>query len=105
VIDTGLGITEQRQGYLFVPFQELKQAESLKQVKDFTIGMGLSCSDAIVRKLGGDIVLKQSQVASSQVPAGLTVFGFRLPVRALEPKRKESSGINLDGLEIQRSDD
>jgi sensor histidine kinase regulating citrate/malate metabolism len=43
-------------------------------VKDGNIGMGLACSLAIAKKLGGDITLKESQ-------RGFTVFAFQIPVR------------------------
>jgi len=36
--------------------------------------MGLASSFDIVRKLGGDIILKQSK-------RGLTIFGFKIPVK------------------------
>ena len=60
IIDTGIGIEKERQHFLFVPFAELKQCQDLKQVKDSNIGMGLACSLAIVKNMGGDIVLKES---------------------------------------------
>jgi sensor histidine kinase regulating citrate/malate metabolism len=36
--------------------------------------MGLACSHAIVKEMGGDIILKESK-------KGLTVFGFKMPVK------------------------
>jgi len=60
VIDTGIGIDSDRQKMLFIPFLELKIKQNLKQVKDYNIGVGLASSKAIVRRLGGDITLKQS---------------------------------------------
>ena len=46
---------------LFKPFEELKIKQNLKQVKDYSIGMGLACSHAIVKEMGGDITLKESR--------------------------------------------
>lgn len=44
IIDTGIGIEEDRQKMLFIPFLELKMKQNLKQVKDNNIGLGLACS-------------------------------------------------------------
>lgn len=44
VIDSGIGISEDRQKMLFIPFMELKMKQNLAQVKDHNIGMGLGCS-------------------------------------------------------------
>ena len=60
IIDTGIGITQQRQEMLFVPFMELKKKQNLKSVKDKSLGMGLACSKEIARAMGGDITIKQS---------------------------------------------
>ena len=59
---------------LFVPFKELKKQQSLKNVKDRSLGMGLACSKAISKAMGGDLMIKQSQ-------RNLSVFGFKIPVR------------------------
>ena len=74
IIDSGIGISEERQKYLFVPMQELKTKQDFSKVKDFSIGLGLTCSQEITNALKGDIILKQSE-------RGLTVFAFRVPVR------------------------
>jgi K+-sensing histidine kinase KdpD len=58
---------------LFVPFLELKLKQNLKQVENFSTGMGLACSSAISGALGGDITLKKSK-------RGLTSFAFKIPV-------------------------
>jgi len=73
IIDSGIGIEEDRQKLLFQPFRELRAKQNMGAVKDANIGMGLACSKEIVNKLGGDIILKESQ-------RGLTVFAFKLPV-------------------------
>lgn len=73
VVDTGIGIEENRQKMLFEPFMELKMKQSFENVKDYNIGMGLTCSQAIARKMGGDITIKQSN-------RGLTEFAFKVPV-------------------------
>jgi signal transduction histidine kinase len=58
IIDTGIGISEERQKMLFIPFLELKLKQNLKQVQDNNIGMGLACSEAISAALQGDITIK-----------------------------------------------
>lgn len=73
IINTGTTICKERQNMLFVPFNELKQKQNYQQVKDFNVGMGLSCSWAITNALGGDLCLKRSKDS-------ITNFGFRLPV-------------------------
>ena len=44
VIDTGIGISKERQNMLFIPFLELKLKQNLKALKDNSIGLGLACS-------------------------------------------------------------
>lgn len=75
IIDSGIGISEERQKLLFLPFQELKAKQDQKQVKDHNIGMGLTCSKAIAREMGGDIILKSSK-------RGLTSMAFKIPIKA-----------------------
>lgn len=60
IIDTGLGIDEERQQYLFVPFLELCEKQDINQVKNENIGLGLSCSFTIIQKLGGSLKLLES---------------------------------------------
>jgi len=59
---------------LFVLFSELRRQTSILKVKDFNIGLGLTSSHEITEFMDGDIKLKQSD-------KGLTVFGFKFPVR------------------------
>lgn len=77
IIDTGIGIEEDRQKMLFIPFLELKMKQNIKQVKDNNIGMGLACSEAISSAINGDIIIKHSR-------RGLTVFAFKIPVKVNE---------------------
>ena len=73
IIDTGVGINMDRQKMLFVPFLELKIKQNLKKIDNYSVGMGLACSAAISKALGGDIILKKSK-------RGLTSFAFKIPV-------------------------
>lgn len=58
IIDTGIGISQERQKLLFVPLQELKKLQDFSKVTDFNIGLGLACSQSISNALKGDIILK-----------------------------------------------
>ena len=60
---------------MFVPFKELKVKQNMKKVKDNSIGMGLACSREIIRQLGGDAILKESE-------KGRTIFKVTLPVES-----------------------
>ena len=88
IIDTGLGITEEKQKLLFVPFMELKLKQNFHQVENFTIGMGLACSLAITNALGGDLALKKCGKK-------LTNFGFKLPVQVSEFDCCKNSAISV----------
>ena len=77
VVDTGIGISEERQQMLFEPFLELQKKQNLDLVKDHNIGMGLSCSKVIVEGMGGSIKLSKSN-------EGMTIFEFRLPIESIE---------------------
>lgn len=74
VIDSGIGISQERQKMLFEAFLELKIKQNFNHVQDKTIGVGLSCSRIICKALGGDITLKQSK-------NGITNFAFKIPVK------------------------
>lgn len=76
MIDTGIGITEDRQKMLFVPFLELKMKQKLEDVKDHNIGIGLACSYLITKVLGGEITLNESS-------KGFTRFSFTIPVNVI----------------------
>jgi len=77
IIDTGVGISQERQSMLFVPFLELKMKQNMNKVQDGNIGMGLAGSVAISKEMGGDISIKHSE-------RHLTIFSFRIPVKADE---------------------
>lgn len=74
IIDTGLGIDEEHQQYLFVPFSELMAKQDINLVKNENIGLGLTCSSVIIQKLGGSIKLLESQKNN------ITVFQVEMPV-------------------------
>ena len=46
----------------------------MKKPKNDNIGLGLSASYEIARKLQGDLIIKESQ-------KGLTVFKMRIPIK------------------------
>jgi len=74
IMDTGVGIAIDRQNLLFKPFMELNQKEDLRLVKDNSIGLGLTCSHAIIEAMGGQLELKSSL-------ENLTVFSYWIPVK------------------------
>jgi len=47
IIDTGIGISSQRQSMLFVPFLELKSKQNMDKVKHGNIGIGLAGSQSL----------------------------------------------------------
>ncbi len=59
---------------LFVPFKELKKKFGIMKPENDNIGLGLSCSYDISRKIGGDIKLLESK-------NGITDFAFKIPVK------------------------
>ena len=59
---------------LFIPFKELKNRLGILKPENDNIGLGLSASFEISRKLGGDIKLSESR-------NGLTIFAFKIPVK------------------------
>jgi len=59
---------------MFVQFSELRDTSSISKVKDFNIGMGLTCSRDLTLHLKGDIKIVESQ-------KGRTVFAFKIPVQ------------------------
>ena len=79
VIDSGIGIQPDRQSLLFTPFLELRDRIGIIKAENDNIGLGLTCSREISRKLGGDMKLKRSQ-------KGLTSFVFKFPVDLLKDK-------------------
>ena len=55
--DQGPGMDKDRQKYMFEILGELFQKQSLQLVKNHSIGVGLSCSKALVNSLNGDLKL------------------------------------------------
>ena len=71
VIDSGVGISLERQKSLFVPLLELKNRIGVAKPENDNLGLGLSCSKQICRLLGGDMKLKKSI-------KGMTVLIFKI---------------------------
>ena len=72
VIDTGIGIAEQKMGELFQPFNRLDAAKSGIE----GTGIGLSITRQIVELMGGTVGVE------SELGVGST-FWFELPVKKL----------------------
>ena len=66
--------------------------QNLKKVKDNSIGIGLACSHAICREMGGDMILRESK-------QGLTAFAFKIPVKVNINNSKFSEN------QIEKNDD
>ena len=92
VIDTGMGIDAHRHHLLFAPFLELRNKQSLSEVKDNSIGLGLTCSRDIVNALGGKIQLKLSNDR-------VTVFAFSIPIQ--NPDDVSDNVIIIEDLDIE----
>jgi K+-sensing histidine kinase KdpD len=58
VIDTGDGISKDRQKLLFVPLAEIRESIGGLTSKNENIGLGLSCCKVMSNKMGGDITVK-----------------------------------------------
>ena len=65
VSDTGIGIENFRQKYLFKMFEELVDCGNILKVKDQAIGVGLTSSKDIAKAIGGGLKLLYSDVDSS----------------------------------------
>jgi len=73
VSDTGIGISEEKQGLLFRKFQ---QAGEDVQTRDVTrgSGLGLYISKMLVEGMGGKIYLEKSSLGKG------SIFAFELPI-------------------------
>ena len=58
--DSGKGIEEERIKFLFKPFAELNYKQSLQDVVDYGLGIGLTCAKEISNALGGETILLKS---------------------------------------------
>ena len=87
IIDTGTGISKEKQSFLFVPFKELQYRLGFSKPENENIGLGLSCSKTISNAIGGDSYLKQSK-------KGLTIFEFKMPVTVIKSNELEELKIN-----------
>ena len=58
IIDSGVGIAEDRQKLLFVPLKEIRDSIGTKKSRNNNIGLGLSWSKSLCNEMGGDVTLK-----------------------------------------------
>ena len=55
ICDMGAGIIDSRIPILYKPLGELNELQSIKRVKDHSVGLGISSSKMIAQNLGGDV--------------------------------------------------
>ena len=86
IVDTGVGIEEDRKDLLFIPFLELRNRIGIMKTQNDNIGLGLACSKDLCKKLGGDVILMSSN-------DGLTAFSFKIPIKLV--RKEEPIGIQI----------
>lgn len=93
VVDTGPGIPQAFQPYLFKPFS--REDDSLTRQKD-GLGLGLLVAKGLARRIGGDLVCVRSEVTG---PNRGTEFELRVPISSADV----ASGSNTPARTPSRS--
>lgn len=73
MIDSGLGISKDKQEMLFVPFKAMQKMHGIVEDVNAGIGLGLASCHQIISTMKGDICLKESS-------NNVTSFRFKVPV-------------------------
>ncbi len=93
VADTGPGIADADKGRVFTAFERAGEARG---GESGGAGLGLAIAQRIVARMGGAITI-------SDRPGGGTVFGFSLPINAVEGERPDDGDIaHKRGLLVAR---
>jgi PAS domain S-box-containing protein len=93
VTDTGIGISQEDQRKLFGKFKQITTAQAGKPAGT---GLGLYISREIIRKMGGDLQIKSSELGKG------SIFAFTIPkAQSLNAKRtleliEQESGLHPD---------
>jgi PAS domain S-box-containing protein len=91
VRDTGIGISPEAQGKLFMPFH---QADVSTTRKYGGTGLGLALSRQLIERMGGEIGIESSQGAGS-------TFRVRLPLeKQARAHRPREAGHALEGMRV-----
>lgn len=93
IIDTGIGISRDRQKMLFKPFLELKVKQNMQKVNDNNIGLGLSCAMDIIQQLGGDLKINHSS-------RGFSSFSILMPVTLKRSELRQISSADSKSLKF-----
>ena len=99
VVDTGTGISKDKQKLLFEPFGELRLKDKIQDVENTSIGMGLTLSKEICEQLKGKVTL----IESSKY---FTAFMIKMPVQADNEvmELKEEEHLLTRNLEFFKKD-
>ena len=95
VDDTGIGLTEQQAGRLFLPFS---QADGSTTRRFGGTGLGLALSRKLARALGGDVTLEHSQPEVGST--FLASVHFEESAASLEASVQEETPVRLSGLRV-----
>jgi signal transduction histidine kinase/CheY-like chemotaxis protein len=104
VRDTGIGMTPQQLGKLFVPFQ---QADASVTRKYGGTGLGLAISRQFCQMMGGDIVVSSipGEGSSFQVKLPVAVSQYRKEITEMEPQIAAPTFVNVAQTVLVVDDD
>ena len=93
--DSGIGMSKERIGEIIKPFT---QADTSFTRKYGGTGLGLTITNDLVRKMGGELIITSSVNVGSS-------FSFSIPIEAVEEEQKRAIPASLNNLTILAVDD